>query len=503
MKSRDLQTDFRTYLGTNWMLAILLPLLVLGAFSGNPFLTLAALGVGFLVFRSFWRPGEPPILLYLLGYQWIQGTSYIFVADVQGLPLQAMDKSLYVEEATWLTLLGLVAVAGGVRLGCGKRIQEVHREAAVRLAHRLSLRRLFLASLTAMAIASFMTRFAFAAGGLAQFVLALTQVHWAIEIIFAFTVMTQRRGYRLLAVIFILEMASGFLGFFSDFKTVLILFILAAMASPSALRGLRFQTVALASVLTLLLGVVWTGVKIEYRDFLNQGSGEQVVVVPVQDRVRKLAELVGGMNQEKFEESAMGLVDRLSYVHYFGESLKNVPSHIPHENGKLWAEALSNAMVPRFLNPSKAVLDDSIRTMYYTGEWIIGSDLGTSVSLGYMAESYIDFGPVFMFGPLLAWGFLIGTAYSLMVRTAKYPLFGFAFATVPLFMSASALETSNAKMLGGLVIGSLVLGIVQKVFSERLLTLLLPPIKPARPLANPPLDHPAGGGRDLAPSNPG
>ncbi|MBK8725017.1 MAG: hypothetical protein IPL96_02890 [Holophagaceae bacterium] len=464
--------------GAKNVLAAWAPLIVLSLFSSNPMLTLASLAVLYVLINLLWRPGEPPILLYVMGYQWLQANILIFYADLQGLPLTAVEESTYVVEATWLTMIGLLMVILGIRLGAGRSFGQRHQQTVADLAAKLSVRRLFIACLIAIPFGNGLAMVAFGLGGLAQPILALANLHWVLVYLFAYTVMAKRSGYSRLAVVFGIELISGFLGYFSDFKTVLILLLLAVLAAPGVFRGLRLQMAAGLVAVTLALGIFWTGIKTDYRDFVSQGSSAQVALVPVSDRIEKLVELAGDLTPEKLLESTEKLMLRLTYVHYFGECMKTVPSHIPYENGKLWWEAVTNAVVPRVLNPSKANLDDTLRAMFYTGEWIIGADYGTSVSLGYMAESYIDFGPVLMFVPLFLWGLLIGAIYRASINATAHPLIGYACATVPIYMSAGVLELSNAKMLGGLVLGFGILYLVQRQLSARAIKLLLLPRDP-------------------------
>ena len=78
-------------------------------------------------------------------------------------------------------------------------------------------------------------------------------------------------------MIFGIEILIGFLGFFSEFKVILMIFLMAALAAPSALRGVRIRSALAVGVSILVLGVVWTGIKKEYREFLNQGTEQQMV----------------------------------------------------------------------------------------------------------------------------------------------------------------------------------------------------------------------------------
>ena len=71
-----------------------------------------------IFFKIFWRPGEPPILLFIRGYQWLQATILVFNADWQGLPLRR-----WIEASTSLKRPGIrcsdAVVAAGLRMGAG------------------------------------------------------------------------------------------------------------------------------------------------------------------------------------------------------------------------------------------------------------------------------------------------------------------------------------------------------------------------------------------------
>ncbi len=462
----------------NLTLLVAISFTVLGLISSNPLLTLAAFALLIFFAKMFWRPGEPPVLFYMMGYQWLQATILIFSADVQGLPLQDIDKSQNVGEATWLSMLGLLVVSLGLRLGAGRSYAAFSQPIVDSHASQLSVRRLFFASLLAMAFAGGMGVFAYVVRGLSQPILIASWIHWIVIYIFAYTVLSQKRGYLELALIFAAEILIGFLGFFSEFKIILMIFLLAALAAPSALSGVRLRVALGVSACILVLGVVWTGIKQDYRIFLNQGTTQQVVLVPIDERIDKLIELVGDMDGESISESVQTLVQRVSYVHFFGEAMHIVPDRIPYEDGKLWGEAIQNFLMPRILNPDKPMLDDSVRTARYIGRHVADADDGTSISLGYIAESYIDFGPIWMAAPLFLWGLFVGFVYRKLVRSTSYPLFGYGAAAVLISIGASVLEVSNVKMVGGMVLGFVLFYIIQRLFAKRILRLLVMPRKP-------------------------
>ncbi len=448
---------------------------LLAVASANPLLTLGSLSVMAVLTMLLWRPGEPPALLYAMGYHWMQASILILYGNSEGQRLASMGYGALVEQATWLTLIGLVVISLGMRIGAGRMQGPDARAAVIAITRQLSVQRLFFVCLLAIALALVAGRAAYIIPGLVQPILALVLLRWVAIFIFTYTVLAQRRGYRYLATVLLIELLIGFLGFFSDFKTVLIVALLAALTSPAALKGIRFRTAGLLVAAILALGVLWTGVKSDYRQFLNQGTGQQTVLVPVEARVAKLGELVGQMTAERLGESIVALVERVTYVYYFGQAMEMVPAYIDHENGLLWREAVEGALVPRLLNPSKRIIDDSQRTSYYTGSRVAGAEEGTSISLGYVAESYIDFGPYLMMGPLLLWGLFVGFAYRALTQYTRYPLWGYASAAVLVGLGVAVLEQSNLKMVASFLLGLVVLLLAQKLLAGRVLALLAYP----------------------------
>src|SRR5437763_3280459 len=87
--------------------------------------------------------------------------------------------------------------------------------------------------------------------------------------------------------------------------------------------------------------------------------------------------------------------------------------------------------------------------MLYTGVQTASSEQGTSIGIGYVAESYVDFGPQFMFLPIFLMGVFYGLIYRAFVTQSRYALLGTATASAILIFGAYAIETSNIKFVGG------------------------------------------------------
>jgi hypothetical protein len=203
------------------------------------------------------------------------------------------------------------------------------------------------------------------------------------------------------------------------------------------------------------MALAWVAVKKEYRDFVSGGGRTQTLVVGRAERLEKLYELVSGLDGKELSEAARSLGDRLGYVNFFAAVLKRVPRVLPHENGVLWWDSVTRPFMPRMFFPEKTNIEDSQRTQYYTGLKVAGKAEGTSISIGYMGESYIDFGKVGMMIPIFALGLLLGTVYRWML-TQQYSskAVGMGMATATLY-GASLLETSVTKLLGGLIVAIL------------------------------------------------
>jgi hypothetical protein len=263
------------------------------------------------------------------------------------------------------------------------------------------------------------------------------------------------------------EAIYGLFGYFSAFKTVFIFVGLAVLFVRTRVSARRIALAMVIAGLLVAMGVVWTAIKKDYRSFANQGTGQQTVSVSPQEQLLLLPELIGNQTTDSLGDAARNLLERIGYVNFFALAIDYVPAVAPHEDGALWLGAIRHIFVPRLIDPAKPQLDDSEETTRYTGRVVSGLEAGTSIGLGYIAESYVDFGPVLMFVPILALGMLVGRAYRFLALWQPIPLEGTACAAVLVLMNASLVETSNAKILGGFVTGFLVFYVLLRFWAAR------------------------------------
>ena len=123
---------------------------------------------------------------------------------------------------------------------------------------------------------------------------------------------------------------------------------------------------------------------------------------------------------------------------------------------------------PRLFFPDKPVYEATVKTNKYTGFNYSGLKQGSSFSLGYFADSYIDFGYVGMFLPLILIGLFIVFIYRVLYGFSKIILLlRFAVINVALY-DFGAFESDGLFLIGRLLLLFLVYWFISKFVLSRL-----------------------------------
>lgn len=449
------------------LLPVAVGIFLFGGLGPNVLLALFSVVVLVAGCALLWRPGEVPVLLFVFCYQWLQASVAIFHANWLGVSVADYSTiAANLNEAIGLSLAALLLLAIGMNAGAG--LWQAHYSIRAReIALSQPLVRWFSIYIVASAGSFVALTFAYVVPGLSQPMLAAAALRWAFFFMLAFAALVRRQGtspYFIAA--FGLELLLGVGGYFSDFKAVLFFTLFAVVASGAriSLRGLVGLT-ALAGLL-LAFGIVWTAVKSEYRGFVSSGQAAQVVDVDYLTRMAKLGDLVGALDGTALADAADQLVRRISYTEFFGAALNTVPAIVPHEGGAILLDAIVRPFMPRMFFPEKTAIDDSLRTNLYTGG-LAGDSEGTSISLGYVAELYIDFGEYLMMGVILVMGYAWGRIYAAWLRWREPGVFlGMGLATANL-AGLAQLENSFTKAFGGLVVSILVAWLIVRFVVPR------------------------------------
>jgi hypothetical protein len=257
-----------------------------------------------------------------------------------------------------------------------------------------------------------------------------------------------------LAWVFVPQLGS----YFSDFKTplILLLIVFASAWKPWERDAWKFTLVGVTRTLLvatacMFLVLTWqAGVKKETRrayDANEVGSDPVERITLFVTQAINAVPVVFNDTETVFEN----LIARVSYVTFFSRTLEYVPAKQPHADGELLQMALTNAFMPRFLFPDKPVLpSDSYYTRRFTG--LLVTEEGTSISIGYMAEFYADWGLAGMFVSILLYGFLMGTGAWIVDRLVK-PRVLVDPALVSALMVVSLFEHQFVKTFAALNIG--------------------------------------------------
>jgi hypothetical protein len=431
-----------------FLLAAAAPVAAWGSLSANPTLTPVSVLILPFIIGLLWRPGEPPVLVFGVAVQWLQASLSIFCANYYGVPVEMVFGTPAGETATWLSLIGVVSLTIGIRLAWLRAPSPENVDPAI---FRINVGTLFSLYVGGFVVFTAMQAVAFAVPGVTQLILAVANLKLALIFLLFYCVLQQRKGYPLLVAAFSLELIVGFLGAFAVFKNVFFLLLLAALTPRGSLRGKQGFIALIAVLAVLVLGVFWTAIKKDYRDFLSGESGSKQEELSFGDKADKLWDSTTNFSMEQFDAGFRDMLGRISYTDYFVATLQTVPQEVPYEDGALWGDTLKRIVMPRLFFPDKARIDDSERTNMYTGARVAGTEEGTSIGIGYMAESYIDFGPVGMFAPIFLLGVFYGLIYRYFVARKDFRAIGFAFGTALLLIVHQDFGASNAKIVGGMV----------------------------------------------------
>ena len=430
-------------------------------------LSIFAFVVLFTIYGVLWIRDDPPILAFCLGVQWVSVSSgYLFYQVAGFFPGRAVPGNL--PGALLLALLGLLCLAIGIRMAL-----RIVRDPLIRLrareealSPRYEVRALFwcvIALFTVNWVMDIFPRVIFF--NAAEFIGSLLEFRNVFLCLLFLVILKQGRGYHLGLIAFLYAAVPLLGNKHVKVFEVFFLLIVALLAEwrpwwRSTLAFWRNLRIGLGAVVTvfavLVMAAFWQErVKATWRDMLDTGvvSGSPLERVQVFTRVVKTAaEQWDAPSQSTQLLPGESFAQRAAGIYYFTHVLDRVPSVTAHENGALALRAFVHTVKPRILFPEKPILPSSswlIRK--YTGQRAAAEESNTSIGMSYMAEFYIDFGPVGMLIALVLGGALVGMCYAGVQLVSPSCAFARA-AVIPLFLDPFAsFEGETTYLLGGLM----------------------------------------------------
>lgn len=335
----------------------------------------------------------------------------------------------------------------------------------------LSINKSFYAYMIAFFAAGFLSGIRFYYPGLASTLTTLINVKWLFFSLFGFQVILKKKRKKEFYAFIALEILIGFTSFFSDFKTVIFYLVVLYLTFITSVTTKRLL-ISLGIVTVIFFAVLfWSGVKSEYRSFLNKGSSTQSVQVSKNEALSKLYDLSNN-KKSTFETQITVLLDRLQATENFAKTINRVPAIIPYRNGTNWSETFEFVLTPRIINPNKPILDFSQKVSKYTGIQHAGLAQGTSFSLGYFVDSYIDFGLYGMMIPLFLLGIFLGYMHLYFIKSSSSNfIFNYSVAGA-VFMEFFALEMDITYLIGRLFSALVTFFLLKKLFFPWLLRYL-------------------------------
>src|SRR5262249_44425284 len=147
-------------------------------------------------------------------------------------------------------------------------------------------------------------------------------------------------------------------------------------------RNLRhWATVAAMGAVTVAIGLVWMGIRNDYRrDYVQMDNFK----TDRSARIARIGDLATGFvhsDSEDFIGTVDNFVDRMWPIYYPALAVARVPRHLPHTDGAIFGAALRHITMPRVFFPDKGELSsDSEMVRKYSGVWVAGAETGTSIA---------------------------------------------------------------------------------------------------------------------------
>lgn len=320
-----------------------------------------------------------------------------------------------------------------------------------RSVNQLSTERTFYCYVISFFVAAPLEALAFSLPGLTQIIYSVIKVKWLFFLLFGYQSIIKNEKRTFFYIAIVVEFLSGFFSFFSDFKTVIYFLIVLLLTLIGSINFKQILYGLTAIILMVVMMLFWSSIKGSYRAFLNGGGKSQEVVVSNEEALDRLQSLSNDVDQNSLEGSIKNSLDRIQYTYFFAKTIERVPDLIPFQNGKNWLDNIEFCTTPRFLNPDKPTIDNSLKTSLYTGIHHLGAKSGVSFSLGYFAEFYIDFGFYGMMVGILILGAVYGRIYNYFMRRSSNNLI-FNYAVVgSFFLEFITFESDGTYLLGRLL----------------------------------------------------
>ena len=426
--------------------------IVLSVFSEYFFEILTAFLTLIFIVKLFWKKGVPPVILGGIFFQWFAVTSgYIYLSisndaemiDLLWRPQYSLE---FINITYFYSIFGIIVLSLGTKSAIKKiEYKPISRDLLDKYDTKKAILIYVLFSFSSGILMKIITKII---PGLASPLSILLYFKWVLLFLVINLVFVKNEYKKALLSIVMFEVLLGFTGFFSTFKEILILFPIIFLTNQRIENPKNIRQIIFIVILLFNLGVVWSAVKESYREYLSGGLDSQKVTVSKLDALNKFTDLASNITSEDYSEGIESMIKRFFFLEYFSATVNYIPHYRDHTGGEYWIGALEHIFKPRILFPNKEAIDDSTQTRELTGiDEISGAESGVSITTGYMASAYADYGPFIMYIPIFLLGYLLGYIYKYFFIKIKNPLWAYGF-LIPMYFLFNVFSNNIVKITG-------------------------------------------------------
>ena len=347
----------------------------------------------------------PKGIVFILLWQWAQVFARALLSVIDGVSMSVGPDAPNVMRAYWYALASLLTLALVFRLVLQTiPLPTVKQWEAHERWRQMDLLYLYVGSLVASTTFTLMGR---AVPGLDQPFQAAGQVKAVALFLLCGYTFTTGKGVKFMLAAVFFEILVGFTGFLSDFRAVFVFIAIAALAARIRWTAMASAAAVVWISALLTLALFWTSVKAEYRDYVT-GSDEmtQSINVPLGERMSYLGDRALQIGNIDWGQTSYLLLLRFAYIDIFAQVIGVAEISPEPIELRQWRDGLSHVLQPRFLFPDKPALSDSeVYMRLVRADPMEQVRAGTSISVGYMAENYVDLGFPGMLAGIAVLGF--------------------------------------------------------------------------------------------------
>lgn len=431
----------------------------------NGFYLLVCLATLYGFFWILWKNNRPGIILFAFLKQWIQVVAYVIWMTTVERDINSLTPHAGI--AVVVSCLGLLIMAAIFSRQI-RKLPIPTREEFLQEVMKFNEKKIFILYLISTLFLSSLGYAFGGLGGFTQILMTLGSLKWVFFLLFGYVSWMNKKNRFLLILMIVFEFTTGIFSYFSSFKEVFLFTIILSFTLIKKVTVKQVLYGAVFSVALILLLLAWTSIKSDYRQYLNKGTKQQVVNVSRSEAFDKIGDQINELSWANLQLASGMLLYRAQYIYHLSLSMDRVPNVLPYEYGNVWWENISFVLMPRILFPDKPIYQATIKTNKYTGKNYNGLEEGASFSLGYFADSYVDFGYIGMFIPLALLALYVAYIYKVFYgfQTVNIAI-RYAIVNVVLY-EFTAFEADGLFLFGRLTLMLLVFWVLSKTILPRL-----------------------------------